>query len=121
MKLNNQKFNKYMLWAGLVTIMILAVTPGDYAPDTGFSDKLNHVAAFILLGVLALRAYPGFYARSGLWLMLYGLLIEGVQFWIPGRRCSLMDLAADLCGIAAALFLMVLVSFIMKTADKKIS
>ncbi|HPS56476.1 MAG TPA: VanZ family protein [Spirochaetota bacterium] len=101
MILNNPIINKYMLWAGLVIIMMLAVTPGNYALETGFSDKLNHLAAFLVLSLLALRAYPRMYLRCGLWLMLYGIVIEGIQIWIPGRSCSLMDLAADLCGIAA--------------------
>lgn len=103
MKLYFGKLYKYILWCGLIIIVLLAIMPGEYAPDTGLSDKVNHTAAFLVLCLLALRAYPGLYLRSGLWLMLYGTVIEGLQIWIPGRSCSVMDLAADFCGIAAGI------------------
>lgn len=111
MDLNNPIISKYVLWAGLIGIMILAVAPGNYAPETGFSDKLNHAAAFFVLCLLAMRVYPRMYLRCGLWLMLYGIVIEGIQLWVPGRSCSLMDLAADLFGIAAGIIMALIFNY----------
>lgn len=101
--MNIRNFDKYMLRCGISVTMILACMPGDYAPDTGFSDKVNHFAAFFVLCILALRVYPGRYAAAGTGLMLYGIFIEAVQILIPGRLCSVLDLAADLCGIAGGI------------------
>lgn len=101
--------------------MLLAVMPGNYAPETGFSDNLNHIAAFFVLSLLALPVYPGRYTMTVLWLVFYGILIEAIQIWIPGRSCSVLDLAADICGITAGIFLSALIHYFMKKSGKKIS
>ncbi len=105
---NERKFNKYLLWFIISAIFILAALPVKKMPGAGFSDKVNHIMAFFVLSIFALLAYPGMYLRSGLWLMFYGILIEIVQIWIPGRNCSLSDLVADLCGILTGMGLVLL-------------
>lgn len=121
MKKHYKKFNMLILWAALCVIFILAVVPVNYAPETGLSDKLNHAAAFFALSILALHIYPGTYFRSGLWLMLYGIAIEGIQIMVPGRSCSLLDLAANLIGIAAGSMLIKIYDHSCKKGNKKIS
>ncbi len=105
---NALKYNKYLLWFIICVIFMLAVLPAKKMPEAGFNDKVNHVIAFFVLSIFALFAYPGVYLRSGLWLMLYGILIEIVQIWIPGRNCSLPDLVADLCGILTGMVVVLL-------------
>ena len=96
---------KCVFWSGLVFVMVIAFVPGDYAPCTGFSDKADHTAAFVIVTLLAIQAYPGKYRAAGAGLLLYGVFIEAVQLWVPGRSCSMADLAANICGIAAGVFI----------------
>lgn len=90
----------------LVAITTLALIPPGHEP-LAVSDKVNHIAAFLVLAWLADHAYPGYSRGSGIWLALlgYGLLIEAVQACLPYREASLGDLLADAAGLAAYLVL----------------
>ncbi|MCB1759992.1 MAG: VanZ family protein [Gammaproteobacteria bacterium] len=92
-------------WA--LTIAVLSLTPLQRLPlATPFSDKLNHFAAYALLGLLA------YLARSGrapwlLWpllLTLYGGLIELLQPYV-NRHAEWLDLAANGLGALAGVLL----------------
>ncbi len=66
-------------------------------------DKANHILAFFVLAGLADLAYPGSSPARG-WekwvsLLAFGLFIEAVQYFLPYRQFSLLDLAADGIGI----------------------
>jgi VanZ family protein len=89
------------LIAALLAITWLALTPQPDAPGLGW-DKLNHVAAFLVLAALAEAGWQG---RAALpWrLMLvlgYGLGIELVQALLAYRQASALDFAADALGVA---------------------
>lgn len=85
----------------VLAIAWLAFTPQPDAPGLGW-DKLNHVAAFVVLAALADMGWPG---RAALpWrlalLLGYGLLIEGVQGLLDYRQGSALDFVADALGVA---------------------
>lgn len=75
-------------------------------------DKLRHAGAFFVLTFLTLWSlgYTRFShpqrVKRILWAVVYalfiGVLIEVLQIGIPGRTADLLDLAADVAGIAAA-------------------
>ena len=73
---------------------------------TGVNDKLAHVLAFGLLGVLAVRAFWFATDWSALrvgvggvaWGALYGVVDEIHQSFVPGRDASGFDMAADALG-----------------------
>ena len=90
----------------LVAITTLALIPPGHEP-LPVSDKVNHIAAFLVLAWLADHAYPRFSRGAGLWVALlgYGVLIEALQACIPYREASLGDLLADAVGLAAYLVL----------------
>jgi VanZ family protein len=93
-----------VLWLTALAIYILAVMP--QAPSLG-SDKLEHMAAFFTLAVLAGLALPKQSLLSiGAWLAFFGGAIEITQL-IPvlHRDASLYDWLADLCAIAVGLLL----------------
>lgn len=119
MNFNTVKFYKCMLWTCIAVITIVALTPAPYAAETGFSDKLNHIAAFMVLSFLALKVYPGRFLVSGLWLLLYGIIIEAVQILMPGRSCSVTDLGADVLGIFAGIFFTMITGLPAKRKEKK--
>lgn len=86
-----------------VAIGWLALSPAPPPSlDTGW-DKLNHLLAFAVLGVLAQGVgpqpgKPGVTAAVSTF--LYGVLIEAVQAWVPGRSSDWQDLLANAAGIA---------------------
>jgi VanZ family protein len=90
----------------LIVVTTLALIPPGHEP-LPVSDKVNHIAAFLVLAWLADHAYPRFSRGAGLWVALlgYGLLIEALQACIPYREASLGDLLADAVGLAAYLVL----------------
>lgn len=89
-----------VLAAAILVITWLALTPQPDAPGLGW-DKLNHVAAFLVLAALAEAGWPG---RAALpWrlalVLVYGLGIELVQGLLAYRQASALDFAADALGV----------------------
>ena len=79
-------------------------------PSVGWAhlDKLQHIAAFTTLSLVASLGWApreGLAGRVGAGLMAYGLFIEAVQTQLPSRSGSLADWAADAAGIAFGLLL----------------
>ena len=69
-------------------------------------DKANHCLAFAVLLALLDNAYPAI----ALWskklpaLLIYAVLIEIIQAFIPLRHFSLLDIVADASGLSLYLF-----------------
>jgi VanZ family protein len=91
----------------LYWLLIFAGThlPANSVPTVGWSDKVCHAVAFGGLTFLLSWAIPSrgnslthvFWAA--LIALLYGLLDEWTQNFIPGRVCDVWDMAADAAGI----------------------
>ena len=96
----------WLFWLLLLAITLLALAPRpSAAADLGW-DKLNHLAAFAALGLLARLAWPA--QRLGRWalgLLLYGGLLEIAQGLSPNRQAEWADLLADALGLLLALLL----------------
>lgn len=93
-----------LLWITLIAVYVLAVLPPGSAPRVG-NDKLQHMAAFLTLAVLAGLAMP---KAPLLWiatgLALFGAAIEITQLIGDiGRQASMADWFADVVAIAAGL------------------
>ena len=92
-------------WAGL--IFYLSSQPSIETPSLfPGQDKLFHLMAFGILGLLtmgALQASHGGYPTRQVWLvalavMLYGILDEFHQYFVPGRSADVYDVLADAIG-----------------------
>lgn len=68
---------------------------------TQISDKLDHVLAFFVMAFFLGRGFvsSGSPYLKFLPLAFYGLVIEVVQWFLPTREFSLLDVAADVAGI----------------------
>ncbi len=107
------KIHHTALWVTVLAIFYLATTSVDHTIQSTFSDKFNHLIAFIVLSLLAHIAYP--VTQKIKWavaLFGYGLLIEVVQYFLPHREFSLLDLVTDLSGIIC--YLVVFYSFVAR-------
>jgi len=97
--------------AGLFRLLLVAallltgwqtLTPDPLPLPGAQTDKLAHLVTFLLLALLADLAWP---ARAIGWralalLAAYGAGIELAQAWVPHRDTSVLDLAADVAGLA---------------------
>tara|TARA_R110000868_G_scaffold6550_8_gene37113 strand:+ start:23061 stop:23471 length:411 start_codon:yes stop_codon:yes gene_type:complete len=106
-------------WAGrvlfLTTIYLitdLALQPGLATPPVLLGpDKLEHIAAFLVLTLLARMAWPQRVWITPLALLSYGVWIEWAQAAQgAGRTASGADIIADLIGIALGVLLANLVT-----------
>jgi len=84
----------------LIAIEFLATTTIHIEVIESIWDKANHFIAFFTLYFLLSLAYKklSIKAKVGL-LVLFGMQIEFVQSFIPGRDFSLLDVVADSIGI----------------------
>jgi len=99
---------RFLYFAALVVILFMAILPNyDNLPEFfSVSDKLNHIAAFFVLAILAdLSRFRLGTNRQLLFLLIYAFLIEIIQYFLPTREFSLLDIAADGVGLALFAFL----------------
>lgn len=87
----------------VVVIYILALLPQAQAPQFHWSDKANHLFAFLVLGLLLRLGFRLSYWQSLLLLVGYGGLIEVSQYFTPDRSAEWADLGADTAGSFAGL------------------
>jgi VanZ family protein len=89
------------LAAALVVTSYLATTSRHVPVVDDVIDKVNHIAAFYVLGLLADFSWPksGFRAPKVVSLLGYGLAIESIQYFLPHRTFSLFDLGSDAAGL----------------------
>jgi VanZ family protein len=92
-------------WAGL--IFYLSSQPSIETPALfPGQDKLFHLIAFGILGFLAMgtrQASQQGYPTRQVWqvvfaVMLYGILDEVHQYFVPGRHADVYDVLADASG-----------------------
>jgi VanZ family protein len=98
------RLSKWLFWVALFTIFFLAFSPSaDIGPDFEHVDKIKHAIAFLILTLLFMMAYRVGMVRAWFWMLLLGSLIEVVQYFLPYRDASLLDLMADMVGILVAM------------------
>ena len=96
----NQKLFIVAFWFCLAVIEFLATTTTHIEIVESMWDKSNHFIAFLTLYILLKLAYDFSVLKTSFLLFLYGVQIEVVQSFIPGRFFSLLDVVADSIGIA---------------------
>ena len=101
MKLNNQKI--YRIAFGLYLIAILAASsiPGRSMPKIIIlsPDKLLHMTEYFILAILAYLSFKKFSKSLIIGLILFAIMDEIFQSFIPGRSPSVFDVIADILGM----------------------
>jgi VanZ family protein len=98
----------------LVLWLFPATTPETLLAIHGVTRKIAHLTEYALLGILAARAFRGssreglrerwFFASLGL-VVVYALLDEYHQSFVPSRTGTIYDSLIDIAGGFAALLL----------------
>ena len=89
---------RFLFVVVLIAIYILALLPQAQAPQFHWSDKANHIFAFVVLGSLLRLGFRFSYWQSLLLLIGYGVFIEISQYFTPDRSAELADIGADTIG-----------------------
>jgi VanZ family protein len=98
-------FRLALVLAVLVATYI-ATAPLMFPPLADINDKVLHGLAFFVLAFLLDFSFPRseFGFSKAFALLLYGIGIEVVQYFLPFRSFSALDVGADGIGIAAYYF-----------------
>lgn len=109
---------RVLLWLAVATAYIAAILPQREAPHLGGSDKVDHMAAFLTVTILARLAHP----RVPIWRLLvlvaaFGAAIELSQA-VPfiHRDAEWADWVADM---AAALIGLVVAWPLVRVTDRR--
>ena len=92
---------KIFFWITFIVFGFLCLIPTSYLPSGLFNwwDKTQHVFGFFCLSGLGILAYQKAVVKVAIGLLLYGALIEVLQ-WLTGWRSGeFADWAADGIGI----------------------
>jgi VanZ family protein len=98
-----------LLWAGL--LWTVSGTPAAGLPPLfPGADKLAHLAAYAVLGLLLARIWPVTAAAGARQVLTlgtaYGITDEIHQYFVAGRTTETGDMAADWLGVALAVWLL---------------
>jgi len=98
------KLSQVSFFICLVAIEYLAITTTSIAVVENSWDKLNHLIAFFVLYILIDRGFKIFTTLAKVCLLfIFALQIEIVQYFIPSRYFSVLDIVADCIGIVIAI------------------
>lgn len=88
----------WLVWCAATVLMLL---PAKDLPHVNIWDKAEHAGTFFMLMTLAVLGYFKKYSlhRLALLLIAYGIAIECIQFFIPSRSFSVLDMVADSIGV----------------------
>lgn len=91
----------FILTLVVVSFALLAQSPPKPASFSfQHADKVAHfVVFFVLAGTLHLAFRPRVWVGMML-LLFYGVAIEAIQYYIPGRGAEVLDVVADMVGAA---------------------
>ena len=98
----------------LIITTYLTMTSVEYSVAQKISDKLSHAAAFFALSLLLDFSFPAskFDWKKYLPLLFYGIMIECIQYFLPYRSFSLLDMLADALGIATYVIIFPLLIYV---------
>ena len=83
-----------------IAITYLAIMPSNVPVVDQANDKFKHILAFAVLAWGLSRYWSWPWRRVAGVLLAYGIGIEIVQAFVPGRYSSGLDVLADCVGIA---------------------
>lgn len=94
-----KKYIPSILW--MAVIFILSSIPGPKLPVLPFPgfDKLAHAGEYAILGFLLALAFEKRWFIAFVIGMIYGLLDEIHQLFVPFREFDLLDLSSDIAGV----------------------
>lgn len=106
----------------IILVIFLSLIPSAAIGGAMPSDKLAHFLAYGVMGVLASLSVKSISKKVLLFILIIGLgiLLELLQFYIPGRSASLFDIIANTLGaVAGYLAVWLFISVLLNNIDIK--
>jgi len=93
---------RVLLCITLAIVTYLATTTLEFTVVSSIYDKINHFVSFFVLALLLDFSFPNFnFNRFKIILLItYGFSLEMIQHFLPHRMFSLLDVVADIVGLA---------------------
>ena len=94
-----------LFYCAVAAVVYVSLLPSEALVPTVFWDKLEHAAAYCVLGILGYAAYrnPTHRLPVAIGLVALGAALELAQTQVPGRAGDLADAFANSVGVALAL------------------
>jgi len=107
----------------ILLVIALSLIPTPVASSGMYSDKIAHLLAYGVMGVLAFLSVRTKKRRIYLFIVIFslGLILEILQNYIPGRDMSLLDILANTGGSGLGYLLGWLILFSLKKDTEQIS
>ena len=86
-------------WLGVVFALAFSLGPSLLDKDSGQADKLVHLASYATLMFWWAQLVVRRRWRLALAVILYGILIEGLQGLTPNRQPDVLDALANSTGV----------------------
>ncbi len=100
-RLSTKTYSKLFIVAIIATLFLTLSVPTGIIQASLISDKTAHALVFFVLAFLySHTAGKGYGVKEASLLIIFGLLIELIQYLLPWRSFSLLDWLADIAGIA---------------------
>jgi VanZ family protein len=96
---------RVIAWLCVATIVVLSIVPGTHRPHVLPAPKLEHLAAYFVVGAVLVVGFleQGRYILTGLCLTFLAGALEIAQLSIPGRESKLSDWAISSLGAWAGI------------------
>ncbi|MEN2284392.1 VanZ family protein [Algoriphagus sp. SE2] len=93
-------------YISIAIIMILVWTPSEMESSGLYFDKVAHFLMFFGLSVNACFKFknPVKLVEAMIWIILFALLTEFIQKFVPGRDMDIYDGIADTVGVIAGYY-----------------
>lgn len=95
---------QFLILLALYTLLGLASAPQETVGD--YNDKLMHFTGYLVAGVSISMAWPrSLWWQRALFLLTYSTAIECIQYFLPTRSFSLLDIVANTAGLVLGLMI----------------
>ena len=94
-----------LFYSAVAAVIYVSVLPSEALVPTVFWDKLEHAAAYFVLGLLGAAAYrnPAHRLPLAVGLVTLGAALEIAQTQVPGRSGDIADCVANCVGVLLAI------------------
>lgn len=99
----------------------LSLAPSAALPPVSIDDKVEHAIAYAALGLLGAASSERGVVRTILGLAAFGLLLECLQAFSPGRSPDAVDALADIIGTCVGAGVAIALRYVTPIAIDKIA
>ena len=111
--------NKLLLILSIIIVLFISLMPVNGNMLGNIGDKIVHALIYMFLGISIINVYGEKNITIKLLLIaaLMGLIIEIIQYYIPGRNTSIYDGISNITGLVISSFFQSVKKMILENKD----